>query len=482
MLRILLIFKDSVAVERMGVMQISASLKQHGHDVRLVIIGPSEPEQLTCVMRNFRPAVVGYSAMTGEHIALLDINRNLKQEFDFLAVFGGPHAIFGQDLIEEDGVDAVCTGEGDLSFPEFCRRLEVGGDYWNAPTFHVKHDGTVYRNPLANLVPDLEQLPFPDRTLLYDADPNMAKASTKYFMAARGCPYKCSYCFNVKYNESYSGKGKVVRSRTPLQVVEEIEWVRTRYPLEHVSFLDDIFLLKPREWIDEFCSLYKKRVDLPFSGTVRANALKDEVVGKLRKAGMAFVWMGVESGNEKVANEILARGLSNDQVIAGARILQKHNVGLITQNLIGLPVDEPLKIDLETLDLNIKIRPTFAWSSILYPYPGSPIESLARLTGHLKGEPVYMETNKRTSMLEFSSESEKLKIINLHKLFGVIVTFPFLRPFVGLLSSLPLTRFYTFIYYAWYGFSYKVRLTGFKASRKDFPYLIGLFFRMVAKG
>jgi anaerobic magnesium-protoporphyrin IX monomethyl ester cyclase len=481
-MRVLLIFKDSVAVERMGIMQISASLKHHGHDVRLVVVGPTDAAEIPNVMREFKPEVLGYSAMTGEHVSLLEINRELKKEFDFLTVFGGPHATFCPDLIEEDGVDAICTGEGDLVFPEFCQRIENDEEYWKSPTFHVKYKGEIHRNPLANLTPDLSELPFPDRTILYDADPNMAKAGTKYFMAGRGCPYKCSYCFNVKYNESYDGKGKIVRTRTPQQIVEEIEWVRERYPLDHVSFLDDIFLLKPREWIDEFCEIYPERVGLPFSGTVRANALKDEVIEKLQKAGMAFVWMGVESGNEKVANTVLARGLSNEQVIAAARTLQKHNVGLITQNLIGLPVDDPLKVDLETLDLNIKIKPTFGWSSILYPYPGSPIETFARLSGHLKGEPVYMETNKRTSMLEFSSEKEKLKIINLHKLFGIVVTFPFLRPYVEFLSSLPLTRFYTMIYYAWYGFSYKIRLTGFKSTRKDLPYLISVFFRMVAKG
>jgi len=197
---------------------------------------------------------------------------------------------------------------------------------------------------------------------------------------------------------------------------------------------------------------------------------------------LAFVWMGVESGDEKAANEILVRGLSNDQVIAAARTLQKHKVGLITQNLIGLPVNDPWKTDLETLDLNIKIKPTFAWSSILYPYPGSPIETFARKSGHLKGEPVYMETNKRTSMLEFSSEKEKLKIINLHKLFGVVVRFPFLRPFIGFLSSLPLTRLFTMIYYSWYGFWLKIRLTGFNNIVKEVPYFLGIFVRMIAKG
>ena len=153
-MRVLLIFKDSVAVERMGIMQISASLKHHGHDVRLVVVGPTDAAEIPNVMREFKPEVLGYSAMTGEHVSLLEINRELKKEFDFLTVFGGPHATFCPDLIEEDGVDAICTGEGDLVFPEFCQRIENDEEYWKSPTFHVKYKGEIHRNPLANLTPD----------------------------------------------------------------------------------------------------------------------------------------------------------------------------------------------------------------------------------------------------------------------------------------------------------------------------------------
>ena len=202
-MHVLLIFKDSVAVERMAVIQISAALKKTGHEVRLWIASVNKPGALHEIMRTFKPAVLGYSAMTGEHIPLVALNNELRQQYDFYTVFGGPHATFCHDFIEEDGVDAICIGEGDVVFPDFCKRMEDADDYWNTPTFHVKHGGKIYRNPLSELVPELSELEFADRKILYDLDPNMTKMGTKYFMAARGCPYKCSYCFNVKYNENY---------------------------------------------------------------------------------------------------------------------------------------------------------------------------------------------------------------------------------------------------------------------------------------
>ena len=105
-------------------------------------------------------------------------------------------------------MDAICTGEGDIVFPDFCGKMERGENYWETPTFFVKHEGEIIRNPLNSLVPDLSELELPDRKLLYGLDSNLAKMGTKYFMAARGCPYKCSYCFNVKYNEAYKKKAR----------------------------------------------------------------------------------------------------------------------------------------------------------------------------------------------------------------------------------------------------------------------------------
>jgi len=480
-MRVLLIFKDSVAVERMAVIQISAALKKAGHEVRLWIASVNEPSALHEIMVEFKPRILGYSAMTGEHIPLVALNNELRKQYDFYTVFGGPHATFCHDFIEEPGVDAICVGEGDVVFPAFCDSMESGDEFWRTPTFHVKHEGEIFRNALSSLVPDLSELDLPDRTLLYDLDPNMAKMGTKYFMAARGCPYKCSYCFNVKYNENYKDKGKVVRSRTPEQVIEEIEWVRERYPLDHVSFLDDLFILKPREWLLEFAEIYKKRIGLPWSCTVRANTVKNDMIAILKDCGLSWVWMGVECGDEEIANTVLARGLSNREIIAASRVLEVHGVGLIAQNLIGLPVADPIATDLKTLDLNIELRPSLGWSSILYPYPGSPVADHARKTGHMKGEPIYMETNKRSSMLDFGSEVKRRKIENIHKLFGIIVRFPWLRPHAEFLAGLPLTRLYRFIWYAWYGYCIKIKLTRIKSYRRELPYFIGLFFRMLVK-
>ena len=272
--------------------------------------------------------------------------------------------------------------------------------------------------------------------------------------------------------------------RTTRQVIDEIKWVIERYPVDHVSFLDDLFILKPKEWLVEFSRLFKEEVGLQWSCTVRANTANlggETTISMLSDSGLSWVWMGVECGDQKVANEILVRDLTNDEITQATQLLHKYNVGTIAQNILGLPVPDPIKTDLVTLDFNIDLQPSLGHPSILYPYPGSPIETYSREHGYLEGEPEYMETTKRSSMLKFSSENDKHKIENLHKLFGIIVRFPVLRPYTEFLISLPLTPLYRAIFYLWYGYCFKIKLAKIKRLHKEIPYFTGLFFRMLAK-
>lgn len=478
-MNVLLVYKDTM-IERLAVTYLSAALKAAGHKVRLAVLGPLPAEAFPDLVADFAPSVIGYSAMTGEHTALLELNRALKKSARFLAVLGGPHATFRQDVLAEEGLDAICVGEGDGVFPEFCRRVEAGEAWWLTSTFHAKHAGQVFKNPLAPFV-DMTELPPPDRAILYEVHPKLAGLGIKAFIAGRGCPYRCSYCFNAKFNEDYKGLGKVMRARSPSQVVDEIAQVRDRAGVELVAFWDDVFTVKPKGWVEDFCRHYKERIGLPFYANLRANSVNDEAIALLAKAGLAFVWMGVECGNERIANDLLERNLSNERVVAAARVLQRHGVGIATQNLIGLPVPDPYATDLETLDLNIQINPTFAWSSILYPYPGTPIEAYARSKGFLDEDAAYMETNKRTTMLKFEGALVRRRIENLHKLFGLIVRFPWLRPYSTFLCNLPLGGFYRALFYAWYGISLKFRLNRSRSVWREVPYLLGIFWRMVVK-
>ena len=122
----------------------------------------------------------------------------------------------------------------------------------------------------------------------------------KIFFTSRGCPYLCTYCFNHKYNSLYRGKGEIVRYRSVENVLAEIKDVRSKWPLKHLFFLSDTFILD-RAWVRRISERYSAEIKLPFTCNVRANLVDEQVASDLKKAGCISVLFGVESGDESYA-------------------------------------------------------------------------------------------------------------------------------------------------------------------------------------
>ena len=479
-MRVLFVVSDPIMYIRLGVLILSSVIRLRGHESRIAYATDlRDGEKRTRLMEEYRPKVVAYSGATGEHLLLLEVNAMLKAEHSFFALFGGPHATFCPSLAEEPGVDGICVGEGDEALPEFLELYASGGEYWKVRNMHIRLGEKIHRNPLRPLIKDLDSLPFADHETMFQADPELYRDGMFTFIASRGCPFHCSYCFNQTYNELYDHKD-ILRHRSPESIIEEICRVRDRFSLRFVFFYDDTFLLKPEGWFDRFAELYIAKVGMPFLCTVRANLVREDVITLLRKAGLHSVWMGVECGDQQVAREGLRRGLTNEQLLSAARIIQKHGIVLTSQNLVGLPVPDTYEVDLRTLDLNIELAPTYAWSSILYPYPGTDIAAMARSGGLTHGSVPFLETNKRSTVLDFPLKLKK-RVENLHKLFGLIVRFPFLRPFTDFLCDLPLGRVYLVFYYLMYGYYLKFRMQRISLARLRLWNYVKLFFRMLNK-
>ncbi len=452
-MKIQFLLKNTGMHERLGIMTLSSILKKEGHSVKLLLTGGLSEEKCMAHITDYKPDILAYSIMTGEHSYHIELNQMIRSNYNCFSIFGGPHPTFKPEMINKKYVDAICIGEGDNSFLELVSSLEGGKDFYNTPNMWFKTpDGRIIKNEIGVLVDDLDRIPFPDRALFYDADPALCARGIKLFMSMRGCPYKCTYCFNLAYNSMIRGKGQMLRYRSVDNMIAEIKEVALKYFIDRVFIDDDTFLLKPEGWLEEFADKYHRKVNIPITCNVRANLVNDITCSLLKKANVRTVFMGVECGNSEVANSILGRNLSNDKIIDACKLLHKYKIKFITQNLIGLPVDNPLKEDLKTLDFNISLKPDYAWSSLLYPYPGTELGRIAIEKGlfDLNFEKDCV-SNKTGSVLNFGDEKMKTKIVNLHKLFGIIVKYPFLRPATSFLISLPLKGFYTTIMFGFYG-------------------------------
>ncbi len=437
---------QNLYTENLGLMSVSAYLQRAGHEARIFV--DVQGTNAFAEVEAYRPQVIGFSVTTGMHHWGLDFARRYKEKHpDVVVLFGGPHPTFYPKMIEHPVVDYICVGEGEEAVDELGRALDGEGDAAHIANIHTKRDGQIIRNPLRPLISDLDSLPFPDRTY-YDRYPITARETSKNFLSGRGCAYRCNFCANHTMMKLYHGKGRWVRFRSAENVIEEIKQVKANYPVRFVGFSDDILIVN-RKWLYPFLELYKKEIGLPFLSTVRANLVDEELVIALKEAGCISTVFGVESGVERIRNEVLAKKVDDEHIYEAARLFRKHKIHFGTYNMLGLP-GETLDDAFETVKMNARIRPDFPWCSVLQPYPGTEIrERIEREVGH--SLPVdEIGGSYFTNSVMRSREIRQME--NLQKFFHLAVRFPFLQPLIRQLIKLPPNPLYQLIFnacYAW---------------------------------
>jgi len=437
-MKVLFVLADSVAYqhEPLGVMYLSTAARLAGHECEVTLSRLESPVE---VARKFQPDVLAFSVTTGTHHNALRINRELRAELGegVWSLFGGPHATFFPQLINQDGVDAVCIGDGEEALVELLDVLAAGEQPRGIPNWHLKIDGKIEVNPVRPLRADLDQIAFPDRRLL-DRHSLFQNLRARYFMTSRGCPYKCTYCFNHVYHELYRGKGKMLRKRSVGNVIDEIREVRKSHPFRSARFIDDI-LVAPHQvdWLEEFADIYPREIGIPFLCYMRLDHITPQIAAGLRRAGCVTILVGLEAGNDHMRQEVLNRRMSREQIIEGSRIIREHGMHLILQNMLALP-GSTVDNDLETLDLNIECKPSYSLASLYQPYPGTVLGDAARADGSFSGDiddiPEYYFNE---TVLEVEGKEQRQ---TLQRLFALFVQMPWLRRWAPRLLRLPRNR------------------------------------------
>lgn len=422
----------------LGITGVAAMLRQGGHEVNLFVIG-NRMEETIAGIRLFSPDAVAFSVISGSQQGYYAIARRLKEQLDLPTIWGGPHATFFPEMINLTWVDAVCVGEGEEAALEFAGRFDAEGKRLPAdvPNFCIKRDGTVHSNPVRSRNRHLDDLPYPARDLYYSQFPILHRHGIKHFMAHRGCPFQCTYCFNDGYNRLYrdqAGEKRVFSSRSPDAIVEEILWLRSRTPVNMVAFVDDVFTLD-RRWTLDFAEVYGRRCRIPFSMNARFDNVDAEMIASLADAGLCLVYAGIESGDEHIRNAIMNRRMKEEAIYSAAALYRRHNVKLLTENVLGLP-GETFDTAVRTLSMNMKIRPNIANASIFAPYPKLEMTRYAIDKGYFDGNFDRLDGNYyHDSILKFESERDRRRILNLRCFFSILARhprlFPLIRPLLG---------------------------------------------------
>ena len=269
------------------------------------------------------------------------------------------------------GFRSVLLGEAEWTLLEAVKHLLNGNDdavdHVPGLAYLDRETGEVVKTERRGLMQDLDQLPFPTRDLIDTDQYRKAwKSAHGYFslniVASRGCPYRCNWCAKPIYGDSFS-------VRSARSVAEEMRQLKYEFGAEHLWFADDIFGLRPK-WVRELASEVE-RLDaaIPFKMQSRVDLMTPDTVSALRRAGCAEVWMGAESGSQKIL-DAMDKGTRVDQIAKARQNLRREGVRACYFLQFGYPGETWTDIQ-NTIKLVRDTRPDDIGVSVSYPLPGT---------------------------------------------------------------------------------------------------------------
>jgi anaerobic magnesium-protoporphyrin IX monomethyl ester cyclase len=418
--RLLLVFPDishdpwHTGYFHYGLASISAYLKSRieGIDIRLLHIHDKKFSQVQFLenLRESSPHIVAFTSTAHSFPLIQQYARWLKDlnERETLIVCGGVHVTLDpEESLTSSAIDVAICGDGEYPMEALVnewienRRVPDEAGIW------YREKGKVINNG-CSIVKDLDSLPDPDWELFDYMNLSAPKQGMGGIMVSRGCPYKCSYCCNHRLTEIYDGPAgtNYVRFKSVWRSISEIKNFCQKFPaISTLYFDDDILPLNPK-WFFHFAEEYKREVNKPFWCNIRPNLVNYKIVEALVSSGCIRVGIGIESGNEKIRNEVLKRNIPDTTITNAVSLLKNYNVYTYGFNMVGLPKETSTEL-LDTIRMNANLGIDEIQCTIFYPYEHTAIYDLCVQNGLLAHSKWLIEIRRET-VLKFDYAQKNL--------------------------------------------------------------------------
>lgn len=367
----------------MGLVYLASVLRNEGAKVNLVdanVEGLNEDEVAKKIL-DTGSRIVGFTSTTPLFRWTMNIIRTLrKNRKDLIILMGGPHPSMMPDKILETGlVDIVVRGEGENTIKELHQYFTNGKLSLNdIRSISYITDGKIIHNPERPLIENLDELPFPSWDLLpIEKYHSVARNRLSLpIMTSRGCPFNCVFCYKGIYGRRY-------RTRSPENIIKEIKYLRDRYGIQEMTILDDNFTLNVKRVLDICDRIVQEKLVLPWStpNGIRANPATLELFEKMKAAGCYRIYVGIESGDERVL-EFIDKGITLEEVKAIFSLAKQAGLETVAMFMIGNLTETEETID-KTINLSIKLDPDLAQFTITTPYPGTKMHETILREGKL---------------------------------------------------------------------------------------------------
>ncbi len=381
-----------VLMPSLGIGYLAATIEQAGFPVQILDahVHALQPEAIMTHLQDYHPDIIGLTFTTENRFEAFRTARIIKTILPASHLTaGGPHAsLAAEDTLE--GIaefDSIVIGEGENTFLELLAAVSAGSKYLsnvNGIAYRTE-TGAIVVNPPRSRIEDLNQIPFPARHLfpppdVYNFRFNVPGHGTKRFsniMTSRGCPCACNFCATPKV------WGRHVRMRSPENIIAEIDQMVEMGQTEALWFFDDTFNTSPRR-VEQFCGLLKDRgYHLPWFCEIRVDNMSKSLLETMRDAGCYTIGFGVESGSQRILDEIIQKNLKLQKVRELYQWCRELNVIANPFFILSHPT-ETWEEAQETLDLIREFKEGAHVSmAFLHVYPGTDLEKTARENGTL---------------------------------------------------------------------------------------------------
>lgn len=367
----------------LGTLYAASYLRKQGYDVALfdAMLAQSEEEWAAALERVKPPYAIIYED-NFNYLSKMCLLRMRQAAFTMLAMArerGCTTIVCGSDATDHaeaylgQGADYVLLGEGEITLTELLDRLAGRSDTPLADIAGLAYcpdsTGQPTRSPRRPDIKDVDALPFPAWDLVdVERYRRIWLERHGYYsmnmVTTRGCPYHCNWCAKPIWGQRYN-------SRSPANVSAELKWLKETYRPDHIWFADDIMGLKPGWW-----EQFAERVEaddarVPFKCLSRADLIvrSAQDVDSLRRAGCDIVWMGAESGSQKILNA-MEKGTRVEQIHEAARRLKEAGIKVAFFLQFGYPGETREDIE-QTLQMVRDCMPDDVGMSVSYPLPGT---------------------------------------------------------------------------------------------------------------
>jgi anaerobic magnesium-protoporphyrin IX monomethyl ester cyclase len=397
----------------LGLAYLAASLLRYRNDLHIEIIDGflMDRDEYYQKISKIKADVIGVTttmAQLNEALLIPNIVKNGSTKF----IIGGSGVVnLPSTKLYESGYSIICYGEGENTIVELIQAFENELPLINIKGISYCSNGREIKTPPRELIEDLDDIPFPARSLL-DMEmylkiwkEKMGVAVTQ-IMSSRGCPFSCRFCDK----KTFGGK---IRFMSPPRIIEEMKLIYNSYGAEIIYFEEDLFTFNRKRVLD-FCSLMEKELPGRMWGAhSRVDTLDIEMLTRMKQAGCTDLFFGVESGSQKIL-DFLGKGITVEKIENAFRLAKK--VGIKTQMylIIGVPGETHEDIEM-TKRMIAKLEPASIDISFLTPIPGTEIYEM---TKHLIDKDIdfsnydYFENIYRNGIFEVEHEEKRREILD----------------------------------------------------------------------